>query len=86
MNPRISQLESAIARGNERLREIEGRLHELVPVRAKTDEPIQFEDYTGSVGEHKRREWDELSAEKEHLQTEVRQLEQELMGLARRTG
>jgi hypothetical protein len=86
MNPRIGQLESAIARGNERLEEIEERLRDLMPARAKTDEPIQFEHYTGSVGQRKLREWDGLCAEKARLQTDVRQLEQELMGLTRPAG
>jgi chromosome segregation ATPase len=86
MNPRIGQLESAIARRNERLQEIKERLHDLRPARAKTDEPIQAEDYTGSVGQGKLHELRELEAEKTHLQTEVRQLEQELMGLTRPAG
>ena len=52
----------------QRLQEIETRLSELMPARAKTDAPIVFEDYTGDVGEQKHREWDELWEEKRRLQ------------------
>ena len=79
MNERITHLEQELAQRNERLEEIERGLHQLVSVRAKTNEPA--EDYTGEVGERKHREWDSLWAEKERLQSEVRQLEDELYAL-----
>ena len=83
MNQRISDLDRRIAELVSEEEAIERALYELLPARAKTDEPIRFEDYTGEVGEWKHREWDRLMAEKQRVQLERNRCYEELSHLTR---
>jgi hypothetical protein len=73
---RISELEA-------RELEIEERLRELLPVRAKGDGPIVYEDYTGELGKEKHAEWEDLMLERGQLRRLSRQWEMELTSPAR---
>ena len=74
MNPRIAELDREIEWRTAREAEIEEALRHLRPARAKTDEPIKVEDYTGAVGEAKNRRLDELTAEKSTVRQAIRAL------------
>jgi hypothetical protein len=83
MNQRISELDREIAELNLRDEEIERDLHELAPARAKSDEPIRFEDYTGPVGEQKHRAWGKLMAERRRIRRRIRQRELQMYPVTR---
>jgi hypothetical protein len=82
MNQRTKELDRRIVELNTRDEEIERALYDLAPARAKGDGPIQFEDYTGVVGEQKHRKWDALMAERARIRSELRERENEMYDLA----
>ena len=83
MNQTISEIDAEIGRLATREGEIDCALYDLMPVRARTGAPIQYEDYAGEVGRQKIAEWTALMAEKTQVQSQRHVLFDELSRLCR---